>query len=198
MLCDYVYGITGDRAASDNFTALIVQLNIPIKTFSTAIKLYKRLNIHGHESRSNGFYTSKGMPDIYYYKSATLDTGLRSNMVDSIASRYKDVIFAREMLANTFLLLVACSLIAYKYHKDVPYTNEVWAQTAGLDYRRLNGAERQILFMLDYRLGFKGDEKIADEIRPYLYDERSIIWFDRRPYGSKKSKSMLHRIFCTQ
>lgn len=173
MLSDYIHSMTNDRHAAEGLADVLVQMGVPMKTFSTAVKIYRRVVALSGQGmlREPCHYVSGG---ALFYRAAE----------GAPADPARDA-----LVGNQYLLLLTCSMIAYKYNKDIPYANEMWAHQASLDCRQINRMERAVLRVLDYRLVFDGESQILDEMRPYLAPEGPAPEIE-------KKKRRYRRIFC--
>lgn len=200
MLSDYVFIMTNDRYKAESLTNVLAKLGVPMKTFSTAVKLYRKVLMLAEQDlqRQRHLYRHKSGPETLFFKTDRKTAGLGTEKRREAGCREdgsehmgEDVFSLESLIKNPYLLLIACNMIAYKYNKDIPYANEMWAQQARLDCRQVNRIERTVLEILDYQLSFEGEKQILEEIRPYLTNECSVSWTEK-----KKKKRMYQKIFC--
>lgn len=180
MIRDYIFSITDNYEASVQLHRIIVCFKLPMRTFATAVKIFRKLKT-GNKIKTN--LLNENIPG---------SIGGAGSMM-----RYKDVISLNILMNKTYLVMTACCLLAYKYNKDVPYTNEVWAKKANVEISRLNNAERLILLAIDHHIGLVGEETILDEIKPFLGDEMLLCdWRSLEKTKERGARRAIKKLFC--
>ena len=78
---------------------------------------------------------------------------------------------------NIHTLLLICILIAIKMNEDSIYTNDYYAQVAGISLKKLNKIEHEFLNMNKFKLFF--DKDLFDKYQQYL----SNFYLNTKMYG---------------
>lgn len=121
-----------DPSSSAALAGILRRLCIPDTTVQTALRIYERVDATRETLRS-----TNSRPAVHP------------------CDQYRTVQL-REMLRDSYAVMVACLTIAHKYRRDVPLTNDAWARASRLDTALLNQLEREILRILGYCIDAEG------------------------------------------
>ncbi|KAI5149485.1 hypothetical protein ENBRE01_0928 [Enteropsectra breve] len=208
----YIAALLVNRTHPSLLIDILVKMQINIEIFATTVKMYRKmyeyddlyqklLNIENGPSKSESGmnasqhvgegtdcpFTASSSSGAHMYKIAQVCCN------DLLNHRYVDAKTLRNAIKNSFTIFIVCCIISYKHHHDISYTNEAWAQMAGLDLSLVNCIEREILILTDYNISFAGDQAIFDDISPFL-DQR---YFPLKAKKKQKFKKPLFRkLFC--
>lgn len=187
MLCDYFHTLVHDRALAESVADVLTYADMPLGTITMGVRLYKQVLT----ASSSHFKRCKERCISQWASKHQSRVG-----ADNAAFLYCDIAARREILGNTFLLIVTCCIIAHKYQMDFPCTNANWGQLMGLDYRLINRAELEILDALEYNLRFAETHHAAEKIGHFLKNDPDYPHPGRKKSFCRKQKKMLRKIFC--
>ncbi|KAI4291033.1 hypothetical protein PAPHI01_0307 [Pancytospora philotis] len=195
MLSDYIFSVIRDRSAAVRCAMVVERMGIPNEACALAVKIYQRL--HELAKQTDRLYVSKKEVKSYFLKTrARLFGARRPPRTGAPAlSDHSYMSGGRRMalpdiVRNAYLLFVMCCVVAYKYKKDISYTNDSWLGFVEVDCTEINGIERVILACLEYRLDLDGETEALAEMAPYLAGVAAPVYVEEKKIQRKR------KIFC--
>ena len=167
---------------------------IPQKDNSLQLSISLAIEQLLSENRKQKFYTSKireqskmifssnSIPkiSILEYLNRIVNYTKIENSTLITAIIYLDLVGQNEIYLtdyNIHILLLICILIAIKMNEDSIYTNDYYAQVAGISLKKLNKIEHEFLNMNKFKLFV--DKDLFDKYQQYL----SNFYLNTKIYG---------------
>ena len=166
---------------------------IPKKDNSLQLSISLAIEQLLSENRKQKFYTSKSEQSkmifssnsipkisILEYLNRIVNYTKIENSTLITAIIYLDLVGQNEIYLtdyNIHILLLICILIAIKMNEDSIYTNDYYAQVAGISLKKLNKIEHEFLNMNKFKLFV--DKDLFDKYQQYL----SNFYLNTKIYG---------------
>lgn len=189
MLHDYVAELINNRMAAGKYMAIVTRMEVSVNMLAMAVNLYRKIESMAAREMARALYRRKAGGSLFVRAGWSCMGRTASKEMPEHGCVETTVL--QDLVSDPYRLLLACSMIAAKYCRDIPYANESWATVSNIRCATICEVERQILSILDYNLKLGGEEKILTEMKPYLHNEQGIT----RPEESRPVK-IVRRIFC--